>query len=121
MSGGGRGSARPTPPQRRPGPHPSGPNAALLCARGGELPYSLMSALSHDLEVLGRLTAIEPAMFLLLCERAGMPGGTAVRLPVLPQELGYLEQATLRRMSCAKLRSVWRRAVGASVSNTIFR
>ena len=62
--------------------------AATLCAAGGELPYSLMSALSHDLEVLGRLTAIEPAMFLLLCERAGMPGGTAVRLPVWEPVLG---------------------------------
>ena len=62
--------------------------AALLCARGGELPYSLMSALAHDLETLGRLTSIEPAMFLLLCERAGMPGSTAVRLPVWEPALG---------------------------------
>ena len=62
--------------------------AATLCAAGGELPYSLMSAMSHDLECLGRLTAIEPAMFLLLCERAGMSGGTAVRLPVWEPVLG---------------------------------
>ena len=62
--------------------------AASLCASGQELPYSLMSALSHDLEALGRLVAIEPAMFLLLCERAGMQGGTAVRLPVWEPVLG---------------------------------
>ena len=62
--------------------------AASLCASGQELPYSLMSALAHDLEALGRLVAIEPAMFLLLCERAGMQGGTAVRLPVWEPVLG---------------------------------
>ena len=47
--------------------------AALLCAR---------------MDVLGRLTAIEPAMFLLLCERAGMSGQTAARLPVWEPTLG---------------------------------
>ncbi len=44
--------------------------AALLCARMDVLPYSLTNALANDLDALGRLTAIEPAMFLLLCERA---------------------------------------------------
>ncbi len=62
--------------------------AASLCARMDELPYSLMNALSHDLHVLGRLAAMEPAMFLLLCERAGMSSQTAVRLPVWEPVLG---------------------------------
>ena len=41
---------------------------AQMCARtdADKLPYSVISALSHDLQALGRLTAIEPAMFLLL-------------------------------------------------------
>lgn len=52
------------------------------------LPYSLMSSLAHDLEALGRLTSIDPAMFLLLCQRAGMPGETAARLPVWEPTLG---------------------------------
>ena len=69
--------------------------AAFLCAAGGELPYSLMSAMAHDLDALGRLTSIEPAMFLLLCERAGMPASTAVRLPVWEPALG--ENALDRR------------------------
>ena len=58
--------------------------AATMCARmdSGELPYSLVSALAHDLETLGRLTAVDPAMLVLLCERAGMPGKTAARLPM---------------------------------------
>ena len=58
--------------------------AATICARmdAGELPYSLVSALAHDLEALGRLTAVDPAMLVLLCERAGMPGKTAARLPM---------------------------------------
>jgi len=57
---------------------------AGLCARtdADKLPYSVISALSHDLEALGRLTAIEPAMFLLLCQRAGMSGRVAARLPM---------------------------------------
>ena len=65
--------------------------AATLCAAGGELPYSLMSAMTNDLDALGRLTSIEPAMFLLLCERAGMPASTAVRLPVWEPALGENE------------------------------
>lgn len=58
--------------------------AARLCARtdGDKLPYSLVNALAHDLDALGRLTSIEPAMLLLLCERAGMSGRVAARLPV---------------------------------------
>lgn len=52
-----------------------------LCARMDVLPYSLTNAMANDLDALGRLTAIEPAMFLLLCERAGMSGQTAARLP----------------------------------------
>ena len=62
--------------------------AALLCARMDVLPYSLTNALANDLDALGRLTAIEPAMFLLLCERAGMSGQTAARLPVWEPTLG---------------------------------
>ena len=46
--------------------------AALLCARMDVLPYSLTNALANVLHALGRLTAIFPAMFLLLCERVGM-------------------------------------------------
>ena len=65
--------------------------AASVCAQTQDVPYSLMSALAHDLDALGRLTSIEPAMFLLLCERAGMPGGTAVRLPVWEPVLGNEE------------------------------
>ena len=57
---------------------------ASLCARtdGDKLPYSVVAALSHDLETLGQLTAIEPAMFLLLCQRAGLSGRVAARLPM---------------------------------------
>ena len=57
---------------------------AQMCARtdADKLPYSVISALSHDLQALGRLTAIEPAMFLLLCQRAGMSGKVAARLPM---------------------------------------
>ena len=62
--------------------------AASMCAHSKELPYSLMSALAHDLDAIGRLVSIEPAMFLLLCERAGVPGSTAVRLPVWEPALG---------------------------------
>lgn len=62
--------------------------AASLCARMDEVPYSLMNALANDLDVLGRLASIEPAMFLLLCERAGMPGQMAARLPVWEPVLG---------------------------------
>ena len=56
--------------------------AARMCAQTEALPYSVMSGMAHDLETLQRLTSIEPAMFLLLCERAGLPGSAAVRLPV---------------------------------------
>ena len=45
--------------------------AALLCARMDVLPYSLTNALANDLDALGRLTAIEPAMFLLLMRTRG--------------------------------------------------
>ncbi len=57
---------------------------AQMCARtdADKLPYSVISALSHDLQALGRLTSIEPAMFLLLCQRAGMSGKVAARLPM---------------------------------------
>lgn len=62
--------------------------AAALCARMDELPYSLMNALANDLSALGRLTAVEPAMFLLLCQRAGMSGRMAARLPVWEPAMG---------------------------------
>ena len=63
---------------------------AVMCARteAGRLPYSVMNALGHDLEVLGRLTNIDPAMFMLLCERAGMSGKMAARLPMWEPALG---------------------------------
>jgi len=63
---------------------------AAMCARtdAGRLPYSVMNALGHDLEVLGRLTGIDPAMFMLLCERAGMSGKMAARLPMWEPALG---------------------------------
>lgn len=63
---------------------------AVMCARmdAGRLPYSVMNALGHDLEVLGRLTAIDPAMFMLLCERAGLSGKLAARLPMWEPALG---------------------------------
>ena len=60
--------------------------AARICAGSSEIPYSMLSGLRHDLGVLGKLTRIEPALFLLFCERAGMPGKTAVRLPVWEPE-----------------------------------
>lgn len=58
--------------------------AARMCARmdASELPYSLMNALAHDLETLGRMASIDPAMLLLLCERAGLSGKMAARLPM---------------------------------------
>lgn len=59
---------------------------ARICAENREIPYSMLSGLRHDLDVLGKLTRIEPALFLLFCERAGMPGKTAVRLPVWEPE-----------------------------------
>ena len=65
-------------------------DVASICAQCEELPYSLMSGLAHDLETLGHLTSIEPALFLLLSERAGLPGNTAVRLPVWEPELGEI-------------------------------
>ena len=63
---------------------------AAMCARvdGSALPNSVMNALGHDLEVLGRLTAIDPAMFMLLCERAGLSGKLAARLPMWEPALG---------------------------------
>ena len=63
---------------------------ATMCARtdASRLPYSVMNALGHDLEVLGRLTNIDPAMFMLLCERAGMSGKMAARLPMWEPALG---------------------------------
>ena len=63
---------------------------AAMCARvdAKSLPYSVMNALGHDLEVLGRLTAIDPAMFMLLCERAGLSGKLAARLPMWEPALG---------------------------------
>ena len=65
--------------------------AASLCARTDRLPYSLVNAMAHDLDALGRLTAIEPAMFLLLCERAGLEAKVAARLPVWEPALGCEE------------------------------
>lgn len=64
--------------------------AAAMCARmdASRLPYSVMNALGHDLEVLGRITAIDPAMFMLLCERAGLSGKLAARLPMWEPALG---------------------------------
>ena len=38
--------------------------------------------------MLGRLTAIDPAMFMLLCERAGLSGKLAARLPMWEPALG---------------------------------
>jgi len=66
---------------------------AQLCARtdSDRLPYSVVAALSHDLEALGQLTAIEPAMFLLLCQRAGLSGRVAARLPMWEPRLGNVD------------------------------
>ena len=66
---------------------------ANLCARvdGDKLPYSVISALSHDLETRGQLTSIEPAMFLLLCQRAGLSGRVAARLPMWELALGSVD------------------------------
>ena len=66
---------------------------ARLCASvdGDRLPYSVISALSHDLETLGQLTSIEPAMFLLLCQRAGLSGRVAARLPMWEPALGDVQ------------------------------
>ena len=63
---------------------------AAMCAatEASRLPYSVMNALGHDLEVLGRLTNIDPAMFMLLCERAGLSGKMAARLPMWEPALG---------------------------------
>ena len=63
---------------------------AAMCAatEASRLPYSVMNALGHDLEVLGRLTNIDPAMFMLLCERAGLSGKKAARLPMWEPALG---------------------------------
>ena len=66
---------------------------AQLCARtdSDKLPYSVIAALAHDLEALGQLTAIEPAMFLLLCQRAGLSGRVAARLPMWEPALGNVD------------------------------
>ena len=66
---------------------------ARLCAGvdGDRLPYSVISALAHDLEALGQLTSIEPAMFLLLCQRAGLSGRVAARLPMWEPTLGSVD------------------------------
>ena len=66
---------------------------AQFCARtdADKIPYSVISALSHDLEALGQLTAIEPAMFLLLCQRAGLSGRVAARLPMWEPALGNVD------------------------------
>ncbi|MDO5378602.1 MAG: ATP-binding protein [Clostridia bacterium] len=91
--------------------------AALLCARtpAGELPYSVMNALAHDLQALGRLAAIEPAMFLLLCERAGMQGRTAARLPVWEPAMGSedfdprIDRDMLSREGARRVAAFWRK------------
>ena len=88
--------------------------AARLLAGGGEAPYSLMSALGHDLDAIGRLVAMEPAMFLLLCERAGMPGGTAARLPLWEPTVGK-EQIDPR------LSEDWLNRLGARPTIEFFR
>ena len=69
---------------------------ATMCARtdASRLPYSVMNALGHDLEVLGRLTNIDPAMFMLLCERAGLSGKLAARL-----DLDMLSREGARRVA----------------------
>ena len=89
--------------------------AAELCARMNPLPYSLTNALANDLDALGRLTAIEPAMFLLLCERAGMSGQTAARLPVWEPTLGSdgfdprIDQAMLSREGVGQVAAFFRK------------
>ncbi|MCI7736970.1 MAG: ATP-binding protein [Clostridiales bacterium] len=91
--------------------------AAALCARldASELPYSLMNALAHDLEALGRLTAIEPAMLLLLCERAGMEGKTAARLPMWEPAMSAepldprMDRAMLTREGARRVAAFFRR------------
>ena len=98
--------------------------AALLCARMDVLPYSLTNALANDLDALGRLTAIEPAMFLLLCERAGMSGQTAARLPVWEPTLGSekypLGLRAIREPDPIRLEDMvlYERERGALVENT---
>ena len=91
--------------------------AALLCAKtdSSKLPYSVMNALAHDLEALGRLVSIEPAMFLLLCERAGMPGKTAARLPVWEPVTGFesfdprIDRGMLSREGARRVAAFFRR------------
>lgn len=91
--------------------------AALLCARtpANELPYSVMNALAHDLQALGQLVAIEPAMFLLLCERVGMEGRTAARLPVWEPAMGAqgfdprADQGMLSREGARRVAAFWRK------------
>ncbi len=91
--------------------------AALLCARtpAGELPYSVMNALAHDLQALGQLVAIEPAMFLLLCERSGMQGRTAARLPVWEPAMGAedfdprIDRGMLSREGARRVAAFWRK------------
>ena len=87
---------------------------ARVCAQMDELPYSVISALAHDLEALGRLTAIEPAMFMLLCERAGMSGKLAARLPMWEPALGLdtldprMDIGMLSRKGAARVAAFWR-------------
>lgn len=91
--------------------------AATLCARldADKLPYSLVSSLAHDLDTLGKLTAIEPAMCLLLCQRAGMTGETAARLPVWEPALGIgqfdprVDAGMLSRAGASRVMAFFRR------------
>ncbi len=90
---------------------------ATMCASvdAGRLPYSVVSALAHDLEVLGRLTAIEPAMFMLLCERAGLPGKLAARLPMWEPALARemvdprIDTDMLTREGAKRVAAFWRK------------
>lgn len=64
---------------------------AAMCAGtdASSLPYSVTAALSHDLDALGRLTRMEPAMLLLLSERAGLSSRQAARLPMWEPAIGW--------------------------------
>lgn len=56
---------------------------ATLCARlpYAQLPYSVVRAGTHDLQVLGRLASLEPAQVLALAARAGLPPEATGTLP----------------------------------------
>lgn len=56
---------------------------ATLCARlpYAQLPYSMVRAGTHDLQVLGRLASLEPAEVLALAARAGLPAEATGTLP----------------------------------------